>query len=150
MISQETKIFDAYVCEQGCNSSRKRDLIVKVFLKTRGHVSAEELYDTIKKDHPQIGYTTVYRTLKMIADSGLAKITDLGDKVKRYERRVGREYHAHLICSQCGNSLEVFDQEIEALTVNLAKRQRFVPANQCFEIFGVCAQCAKKKEKKLS
>jgi len=148
MASKEIQIFDEYVRTQGCNSSRKRDLIVKAFLKTRGHVSAEELYDTIKKNHPQIGYTTVYRTLKMITDSGLAKVTDLGDKVSRYERRVGREYHAHLICSQCGSSLEVFDSEIETLTVNLSKRQRFSPDNQCFEIFGVCAQCQKKKAKK--
>ena len=148
-MTKEDRIFDEYMREQGCNSSRKRDLIVKAFLKTRGHVSAEELYDRVKKDHPQIGYTTVYRTLKMIADSGLAKVTDLGDKVKRYERRVGREYHAHLICSRCGTSLEVFDPKIETLTANLAKRQRFSPANQCFEIFGVCAQC-RKKEKKLS
>ncbi len=144
-MTEEILIFDEYVRQQGCNSSRKRDLVVKAFLKARGHVSAEELYDRVKKQDPRIGYTTVYRTLKMIADSGLAKVTDLGDKVKRYERRVGREYHAHLICSQCGHSLEVFDPEIEALTANLSKRQRFVPANQCFEIFGICAQCRKKR-----
>ena len=144
----ELNTFNEYIAEQGLNSSSKRDCIARVFLSTNGHLSAEELYGIARKEYPAIGQTTVYRTLKLMCDCGLAKVTDFGDGVRRYERKVGREHHAHFICSSCGRSLEVFDDRIAGTVKALAKKQQFLPQSQRFEIFGLCKDCQGKTKNK--
>jgi len=143
-MKNEILIFNQYVSRKGLNSSAKRDSIVRAFFETRDHVSAEDLYFRVKKGQLEIGYTTVYRTLKLIAESGLAEVVDFDDGVKRYERKVGRDYHAHCICSRCGQSFEVFHKDIQSLTYGLAKKNGFVPQKSRFEIFGLCRRCRKK------
>ncbi|MFA5087726.1 MAG: transcriptional repressor [Candidatus Omnitrophota bacterium] len=143
-MKEEKRIFDNYVKEEGLNASAKRDCVLKAFLGTKKHVSAEELYSMVKKECPEIGYTTVYRTLKMIADCGLAELVDFEDGVKRFEPRHGKEDHAHFICTECGKSFEVFAEPLRNLGFELAKAKGFVPQKQRFEIFGLCNRCKQK------
>lgn len=140
-MNNEIRQFGKFVAANRLNSSAKRDIVVKTFFATRDHVSAEDLYRAIRKKHPEIGHTTVYRTLKLIAESGLAEVVDFGDGIRRYERKVGRDYHAHLICSRCGQRVEVFDKGIKGLVLSLARRHKFSAQKQRFEIFGTCHRC---------
>lgn len=146
---KELKYFRDYASDLGLNSSLKRDVVLQAFFRTRGHVSADDLHRLVRKAHPRIGYTTVYRTLKLIARSGLAKVVDFEDGVKRYERRSGREFHAHCICSRCGRSVEVFHEQIRDLTERLARDQRFTLHDQRLEIFGVCRACRERSARKV-
>ena len=140
-MTQELAIFQNHVQERGLRHSAKRDTIVQTFLDTRHHVSAQDLHSLVKKDNPQIGYTTVYRTLKLIVTSGLAEEVDFNDGMKRFERKVGREFHAHFICTSCGKNQEVFDKNIRDLSLALSRQSRFIPQNHRFEIFGLCGVC---------
>ena len=137
----EIVIFERHIAEQGLKRSKKREIILKAFLKARRHVSAEDLWKIVVEDHPEIGYTTVYRTLKLIYSSGLAEKVDFDDGVGRYERKLGREYHAHFICVRCTEHFEVFDQDIERLCKKLARQNRFQPHKHRLEIFGLCRRC---------
>ena len=140
-MQQELKIFSDHVTEKGLKHSRKREYIVQEFLKAERHLSVEDLFHLVKTERPQIGYTTVYRTLKLIVDSGLAEVVDFDDGVRRFERKLGREYHAHFICTQCGKNFEVFDESIERLSCSLSNRSGFMPKKHRMEIFGICQEC---------
>ena len=143
-MQKELTIFKKHVSAHGLKHSKKRDFVTKTFLNTKQHVSAEDLHKIVAKEHPEIGYTTVYRTLKLIVNSGLGEIVDFNDGVKRFERKLGREYHAHFICTQCGNNFEVFDKTIEELSSRLAQGNGFQPQKHRLEIFGVCKICTVK------
>ncbi len=140
-MQNEVEIFTSHLAEKGLKHSQKRNCIVREFLKAEKHVSAEDLFHLVKKQHPEIGYTTVYRTLKLIVSSGLAEKVDFDDGVKRFERKLGREYHAHFICTQCGKNFEVFDKNIERLSASLSHQSGFVPKKHRLEIFGLCQEC---------
>lgn len=142
---QELKVFLNYLNQRRLKHSSKRNVIAEAFLKTDQHLSAEDLYSMVKKNHPQIGYTTVYRTLKLIVESGVAQVLDFDDGVKRYERKLNREDHAHFICQDCHQHFEVFDTTIKGLSVRLADEKGFLAQRHRLEIFGICRTCHFKK-----
>ena len=140
-MEKEIEIFEQYLRGKGLKSSSRRNSVLKTFLKSGRHVSADELFRLVRQDHPDIGYTTIYRTLKLIEGSGIAEVVDFNDGVRRFERKIGREYHAHFICTQCGGHFEVFDENIQLLSSRLAKEQGFSPQKHRLEIFGLCKSC---------
>ncbi|HLD69896.1 MAG TPA: transcriptional repressor [Candidatus Omnitrophota bacterium] len=140
-MEKEIEIFERHVQGKGLKHSNKRQHVLKTFLNSREHLSAEDLFQRVKQQHPAIGYTTVYRAIKLIVESGIAEMVDFNDGVKRFERKIGREYHAHFICTKCGNHFEVFDKNIEGLSSRLAEHQGFLPQKHRLEIFGLCRNC---------
>src|SRR5258706_14641517 len=110
----------AYIQDHRLNTTAQREAIVEQFLRTRDHVSIDELLLKVRKRHPKVGYATVYRTLKLLVDSGLAVERQFGDGQARYE--VVGDHHDHLICVKCGLILEFEDDEIERLQDRIASR----------------------------
>lgn len=119
----------------------QRGLIFDVFWQSEDHHSPEELYNLVKQIDPQIGQATVYRTLKLLCESGIAREVNFGDGVTRYEPTYGQSHHDHLICSNCGRSVEVVDSRIERLQEKLAKAQGFTLTGHKMYLFGICPQC---------
>ncbi|MFZ5801449.1 MAG: Fur family transcriptional regulator [Candidatus Omnitrophota bacterium] len=140
-MEKEIDIFHSFLKDKKRKLTRQRDKILKVFLGTEKHLSAEELHGLIKKKYPFIGYTTVYRTMRLISDAGLACEVDFNDGIKRLEHKFGHEHHDHLVCLKCGRFFEVVDKNIERLQEKLARRYHFKPASHKMEIFGFCAKC---------
>lgn len=138
---KETELFRNGLKKNNLKVTSQRLKILEVFLKTESHISCDDLYRIIRKDNPAIGYATVYRTLKLIQESGLAREVDLGDRVFRLEHEYGHSHHDHLICLKCGKLIEVFDREIESLQERLARKQKFFPLRHKMEIFGYCESC---------
>jgi len=131
----------AYVQDHRLNVTEQREAIVEQFLRTREHVSIDELLVKVRKRHPKVGYATVYRTLKLLVDSGLAVERQFGDGQARYE--VVGDHHDHLICVKCGLILEFEDDEIERLQDNIAKRLGgFTVLRHRHELYGLCPKAA--------
>lgn len=126
--------------------SEQREQILDIFLKTEKHPTINDLYDLVKKKPPQIGLATIYRTMKVICDAGMARETDFGGGIRRFEHKYKRQHHDHLICLKCGRIIEVMSPEIEKLQESLAKKHRFKAVKHRMEIFGICKAC-KRKEK---
>jgi Fur family ferric uptake transcriptional regulator len=131
----------AHVARGGLNHSRTRDAVVEAFLATPGHVSVEELTAIVRGRGPAVGYSTVYRTMKLLAECGLAAPHDFGDGLTRYERALERAHHDHLICTGCGAILEFEDSGIEELQKAVARRHGFEVASHKLELYGRCASC---------
>jgi Fur family ferric uptake transcriptional regulator len=131
----------AHLARAGLNHSRTRDAVVETFLTTSGHVSVEELTAIVRDRSPAVGHSTVYRTMKLLAECGLAAPHDFGDGLTRYERTIERTHHDHLICTVCGAILEFEDRGIEELQEAVAKRYAFEIASHKMELYGRCTAC---------
>ena len=147
-MQEAIEIFKRHVTDRGLNQSAKRDLIVEMFLQTRSHVSAQELYEKVRAKDPAIGFTTVYRTLKLIVESGLSDMVDFNDGVRRFEHSLGRDFHAHCICTRCGRDFELFDEQIRGLSEGLARQKAFEVQKLRYEIFGLCRSCRRQEQRK--
>jgi Fur family ferric uptake transcriptional regulator len=131
----------AHLARAGLKRSRPRDAVVDAFLATPGHVSVEELTAIVRRRGPAVGYTTAYRTMRLLAAHGLAAAHDFGDGQTRYERALQRAHHDHLICTACGAILEFEDRGIEELQEAVARRNGFEVASHRMELYGRCADC---------
>ena len=119
------------------NTTQQRQVIVEVFLRSQEHVSAEDLLANIRKRHGKVGYATVYRTLRLLVDGGLATARQFGDGQTRYE--VAGAHHDHLICEACGLILEFEDTEIERLQEAVARKLGgFRVLRHKHELYGLC------------
>jgi Fur family ferric uptake transcriptional regulator len=131
----------AYIQDRKLNTTAQREAIVELFLRTRDHISIEELLAKVRKRQPKVGYATVYRTLKLLVDSGLAVERQFGDGQARYE--VVGDHHDHLICLQCSLILEFEDDEIERLQDKIAARLGgFKVLRHRHELYGLCPKAA--------
>jgi Fur family ferric uptake transcriptional regulator len=130
-----------YLATQGLRSTSQRDAILKAFIEARQHLSAEELYARVKKAQPGIGYATVYRTLKLLAEAGLAEERRFEDGFTRFEYKNTDAHHDHLICTSCGAIIEFENERIEALQHDVAKNKGFKVQSHKLELYGLCAEC---------
>lgn len=138
------QILRAHLVRLGLKHSAQRDAILRIFMGTRDHLSTEELHRLVKKHDPTIGYTTVYRTLKLFAQCGLAAEVEFHDGVARYEHGLNRRTHHHMVCTTCGDSIEFFAPEIEEIEERIGREFHFAPARHRFQIYGICEACQQK------
>lgn len=147
-MTKERELFRNFLKDKGLKLTPQREQIMDIFLKTDKHLSAEGLYGIVKKKNPAIGQSTVFRTLKLLCEAGLAREVNLGDKVVRFEHLYGHAHHDHLVCLVCGNCIEAVDYRIEKYQEELCRKLGFELKRHQLEIFGVCRQCKNKEERK--
>lgn len=128
------------LADKGVRKTKKRDVILEVFSRSGGHLTIEELLDRVKKIDPKIGYVTVYRTLKLLKEYGLAHQWQFGDGHSRFEKASER-HHDHLICMKCGRIIEFEEEEIEKLQDKVSAEHHFKIVSHVHEIFGYCSKC---------
>jgi Fur family ferric uptake transcriptional regulator len=145
-MKEPTEILSGFLSRKNLRLTSQRSLILETFLKEEGHLTSEELYGIIKRKNKSIGSATVYRTLKLLSESGIARAVDFGDGVVRYEHKYGRAHHDHLICERCNKGIEVLDERIEALQKKLARKHGFILTGHKMYLFGLCPECRKKLE----
>ena len=133
--------FNQYIAGQGLRHTEQREHILDVVLATETHLSAQELYDLVREKYKGIGYATVSRTLKLLAESGVCRAVDFADGRQRYEHKFGHEHHDHLICVECGRLEEIFSDELEELQAKLVEKYGYIQKSHKLDIFGVCPEC---------
>jgi len=125
----------------GGKRSSKRDRILNVFLRQKGHLSADDLCDLVHREDAGVGRATVYRTLQWMVDAGVARKVDFGEGRSRFEPSFGHPRHFHLICSICHQSSEFLSSDVEALVEEIAAARSFAPSQTVVQIYGVCEGC---------
>jgi Fur family transcriptional regulator, ferric uptake regulator len=137
----EKAIFDAHIQASGLRRTGQRDLILETFLSTEDHLTADDLHWLVQKIDPSVGHTTVYRTLKLLTDAGLAREVRFGDNKTYYEHHYNHEHHDHMICTDCGMVIEFFSPDIEALQDEMAGKFGFKPTHHSLRLWGLCSDC---------
>ena len=135
----------------GSKRSSKRDLIVNVFLRQEGHLTADDLFDLIRREDPakpdphgasqRISRATVYRTLQWMVEAGIARKVDFGEGRFRFEHSYRHPRHFHLICKSCNRSFEFLSSDIESLLEEVAAARNFTARQSVLQIHGTCDSC---------
>ena len=137
----EEAFLEDYISQNKLKVTRQRRAVLKTFLECKDHISAEELYRAVSKKDPKIGLATVYRTLALLTQSGLAAELDFGDGQKRYEQNFHTRHHDHMICTKCGRIIEFNHPLIEKFQEEVAKTHEFTIAHHKLDMFGICSEC---------
>jgi Fur family transcriptional regulator, ferric uptake regulator len=125
----------------GSKRSGKRDLIVNVFLRQQGHLTADDLVDLIRREDQRISRATIYRTLQWMVDAGIARKVDFGEGRFRFEHSYRHPRHFHLICKSCNRSFEFLSSDIETLIEEVAAARGFAQRQSVLQIHGECDAC---------
>lgn len=145
---KEEEVLRRFRIEQGLKHSSKRHEVLNAFLETEGHIDAQGLYEVLHKQGKRIGYSTVWRTLKLLARVGLAREVQLGNGRTRFEHLYAHPHHDHLVCLGCGRVVEFLEPGIERLQDRVAGRHRFDAQHHSLIIYGLCKECRARKEEK--
>ena len=131
---------------KGFKMTPQRELIFRAFFEVEEHVTVEDLYHKVRELDSSIGYSTVWRNLKLICEVGLAEEVNLGDGVTRYDR-VTRSPHGHFYCSECKQLTEFDMKEVLDLLSPIVKEEQFTVEGVKCEIYGKCKACRDKPKR---
>lgn len=133
---------------RGYRMTAGREAVIKVLQQTREHLSADEIFAKAREINPDIGLTTIYRTLEKLSIMGEVHKLDSGDKRGRFELAdSGKGHHHHLVCSRCNRIIDYddfIDEEVKFLKETerkLSKKYDFVINDHLIQFYGVCGKC---------
>ena len=137
--------------KKGYKLTPQRRAIVDTIVDNEGkHLTAEEIYDEVKKNCPEIGLATVYRTILLLEEIGVVSKLHLNDGCSRYELVHSDETHRHhhLICNVCNDVIEVEDDLLEDIEETIEKEYKFKILDHALKFYGICKKCQKEQEDK--
>jgi len=140
-MKDQLKALDEFMRSRGLKLTGPRKRVVEKLLSVKGHVTADELIELLKKDRTPVSKATVYRTLALVSQSGLIDGHDFDSGRRVYEPMVGRAHHDHMYCIHCGKVIEFSEEAIERLQDMVVSRHKFTPVYHSHKIFGYCADC---------
>ncbi len=142
-MTKEEDILKKHISKHRLKVTKERYAVLKAFMALERHITAEELYRHMKDKGASVGLATIYRTLNLFCESGLAEQRQFGDGQARYELTYNVNHHDHLICRQCNKIIEFENREIEKLQEEVAKKHHFKIFSHRLELYGTCATCTK-------
>lgn len=144
-VAEGIRLLKARLEEIGMRATAQRILIARTFFATTGHVDVDSLLRQVRKRDPKVGSATVYRTMRLLAQIGLASERHFGDNRAVYEPTTRRQHHDHMICERCGSIIEFENEEIERLQEKMAGQHGFTITRHRLELYGICRRCSREK-----
>jgi len=142
--------------ENGYKITFPRKTILSAIEDHKGHPNAREVFQTLSFKYPEIGLTTVYRTMELFVRLGILKKHDFGDGFSRYEVISGKhDHHHHLICRKCLKVIEYkdfLDEEtalIQKIQGHLEKKYEFRIEDHELDFYGSCRDCIEKQSSEV-
>lgn len=142
---QRDDVLQRYMAQHGLKSTRQRSLIIDTFFDLDGHHTVEDLWARVRQQDSKVSVATVYRTMKLLSDCGLAHARNFGDGQTRYEAAVGRHHHDHLICTRCKLIVEFENDRIEQMQDEVARKHGFSVISHKMELYGLCRKCQRER-----
>ena len=137
--AKESAVLKDHLARRQLKLTRQRQHILNAFLRME-HVTAEQMYRELAKKDPHIGLATVYRTLNLFCEAGLAQARHFGTQTQ-YDNVAHKGHHDHLICTACGKIVEFENCQIERLQEEVARKHGFAIQTHKLELYGLCAGC---------
>jgi len=126
--------------KMGLKVTQQRLIILKALHGGKRHSTAQEVFEKINKNHPEVGFATVYRFLRSLVDGRFVTETRIGGLPTRYELSP-KMHHDHISCTKCGKICEFENRAIEALQVRVAQQFGFILTHHVLELYGICLSC---------
>jgi Fur family ferric uptake transcriptional regulator len=137
----QSKSVKEFLSTKGLKATVQRDAVIETFLKIKEHVDIDSLYRKVKEKNPRIGYATVYRTMKLLKECGIASERHFGSRQALYEPHHPDTHHDHLICIKCSKIIEFENDDIEKIQDMIAKKYKFALTHHKHELYGYCGGC---------
>jgi Fur family transcriptional regulator, ferric uptake regulator len=122
-------------------NTRQRSAISKALEKAGGFRSAQQIHASLRAEDEKIGLATVYRALQAFSDGGEVDSVRREDGETVYRRCSTDKHHHHLVCRECGYSVEIDNDEVERWAARSARKYGFSDVTHDLEIFGTCKEC---------
>jgi len=132
--------FKGELKSRGHRLTNQRIAIAQAFADKGGHLTVDQLYRGISDEHPEIGYATVYRTLKLLVDCGMAETHQFDMNKVSFEIHDPHDHHDHLICLSCRKIIEFENDQIEELQEKIARNYGFELRDHRMELYGICKE----------
>jgi len=137
--AKDLDVLKQHLSKHNLKLTRQREHILNAFLKME-HVTAEQMYHLLAKKDPHIGLATIYRTLKLFCETGLAQERHFGTQTQ-FDNVAHKGHHDHMICTSCGKIVEFQNCQIEKLQEEVATKNGFSIQTHKLELYGLCANC---------
>lgn len=131
--------FQALLKERGLRVTHQRLAIYEYLLASKRHPSAEEIYEALHEKVPAMSLATVYKTLDVLVEMGLALKLGFGDDVNRYEG--DPEPHINLVCVRCKRFVDQDEDSLTEIAEAAARATGFSLLSQRHELYGLCPEC---------
>ena len=144
MGKKEEQLLKDHLIQNRLRLTKQRSAIVQTFLEMQPHVTTEELHQELMRRRYPVGIATIYRTLNLLCQWGVAQQRQFGAGPALYELHENlhsHRHHDHLICTSCGKIIEFKAPKIEALQSKVAAQYRFAIHHHKHELYGLCADC---------
>ena len=139
-VKHQHKDITGKLSELGYRITPQRLMIISAIENSDHHISAEEIYAQVVSKYPHINISTIYRTMETLKALGLVTETDLGEGRLRYHP-AGKGHHHHLVCTECGNLIDLDESALSPLNDTLLKDYGFIADLKHLAIFGRCVKC---------
>jgi Fur family ferric uptake transcriptional regulator len=143
IIPDELTVLSYYLKTHGGKMTTPRATVLEAFLSLERHVTTEQVFETARKADPSIGQATVFRTMRLLAEAGLAREARTALGSMEYEHSYRHAHHDHLICVDCGKVVEFEDEGIEKAQEAVYRSLGFEPTWHRMELLGRCPTCVK-------
>lgn len=150
----DRKSFENLLREKGLKVTTQRLAVLTVLSqKTDSHLTAEEIYDLVRVEYPEIGLATVYRTIQLLLELKIIDRIHLDDGYVRYElgnvfEDEDGHHHHHLICVKCGRVTSFQGDLLEEFEKSMEEQTGFLIQDHDVKLYGYCADCRRKEDVK--
>lgn len=134
-------LFRAYLHQRRLPLTQQREVIAMALFESDRHLSVDDLAELLRRRGEHVGKATIYRTLSLMVEAGLARELDFGEGFKRYEHQAGEARHDHLICSECGSVERFVGPELDDILAEMAEKAGFAVQSRRLKLYGLCAKC---------
>jgi len=125
---------------RGFRITPQREMIVEAIAHSGHHINAEEVFAQVRDRSRAVNIATVYRTLELLVEQGLASRIDLGEEQVIYAT-YQHGPHIHLVCRQCGQVLDANQDMLSVLNHQLQSEYQFAADLQHVSVVGLCSDC---------
>lgn len=126
--------------------TRQRSAVQDLLDRTEDFRSAQQLHEELRATGETVGLATVYRTLQSLSEAKAVDVLRTDDGEALYRRCAGSGHHHHLVCKECGRTVEIEGAPVEAWAKQVAQENGFLDVDHVAELFGICAPCAEDED----
>jgi Fur family ferric uptake transcriptional regulator len=135
------KFFIQYLRDNNLKVTKERLMLLEELFNSTGHLDADSLLFQLRNQGKRVSRATIYRTLDLLVQCGLARKSRLGREHYVYERVTPGKRHDHMVCTGCGKIIEFYDADLDERQRQVCLEHNFRPSFYSLQIQGLCADC---------
>lgn len=143
-IAARIQEFEEMCHQKGLPVTMQRRVILEAVLRRDDHPTADQIYEAVQEQIPQLSRTTVYRTMDTLTELGVIRRVRLTGSRSRFDGKIRR--HHHLICVECDRIMDLDDEDLDQLPLPTGKLRGFEVDDFSVLITGTCPDCQKRRK----